>query len=129
MAYIYPDAEMLVGNTKVDDGAGNYPGQCVSLIKKFTGAPPTSQWKKGPPVRGNSALRIGTAIATFINDRYPSYSTGNHAAFYCGQDASGIWVVDQSSRLQKIQKRKILFRGNTGGNERVNDGDAYSVIE
>lgn len=129
MSYIYPDAETLVGNERVDDGVGNFPGQCVSLVKKYTHAPPTSQWKKGGQVKGNYALRVGTAIATFIDGRYPSYATGNHAAFYCGQDASGIWVVDQSSRLQKIRKRKILFKGNIGGNQRVNDGDAYSVIE
>lgn len=129
MAYIYPDAEKLVGNERVDDGAGNFPGQCVSLVKKFTHAVPTSQWKEGARVKGNYALRIGTAIATFINGRYPSYATGNHAAFYCGQDASGIWVVDQSSQFQKIRKRKIFFKGNVGGIRRVNDGDAYSVIE
>lgn len=77
----------------------------------------------------NFTLKPGTAIATFIKGPYPSYATGNHAAFYCGQDASGIWVIDQSSKRQKIQRRKISFRGNIGGNQRVNDGDAYSVIE
>jgi len=129
MSYLYTDAELLDGNARVDDGAGNYPGQCVSLIKKFTHAPPTSQWKEGARVRGNLALRAGTAIATFINGRYPSFATGNHAAFYVGQDASGIWVIDQSTTRQTIEKRKIRFKGNMGGNERVNDGDAYSVIE
>lgn len=104
-------------------------GSVFSLVEKFTLAVPTSQWKEGARVKGNYALRIGTAIATFINGRYPSYATGNHAAFYCGQDASGIWVVDQSNHFQKIRKRKIFFKGNVGGIRRVNDGDAYSVIE
>lgn len=129
MTYIYQDAEQLENLPVVDDGAGNYPGQCVSLVKKYSNAPPTSQWREGARVRGNQMLRTGTAIATFINGRYPSYKIGNHAAFYCGQDASGIWVIEQSSRLQKIQKRKIRFKGNKGGNDPANDGDAYSIIE
>lgn len=63
VAYIYPDAESLVGNERVDDGAGYYPGQCVSLVKKYTHAAPTLQWKEGARVKGNYTLRIGTAIA------------------------------------------------------------------
>lgn len=85
MAYIYPNFEQLEGNEKVDDGAGNYLGQCVSLVKKYTHAPPTAQWREGSHVRGNFALKPGTAIATFIKGRYPSYATGNHAAFVMGR--------------------------------------------
>lgn len=88
MSYVYQEAEQLEGLPNVDDGAGNYLGQCVSMVKKFAHAPATSQWREGVRVRGNYLLRPGTAIATFINGHYPSYATGNHAALYCGQDAS-----------------------------------------
>lgn len=44
---------------------------------------------------GNKSLSPGTAIATFVNGRYPNRPHGNHAAFYLGQDAGGIYVVDQ----------------------------------
>lgn len=46
------------------------------------------------PVQGNTAIRPGTAIATFdSNGRYIG-----HAAIYLGQNAQGIQVIDQWNR-------------------------------
>jgi hypothetical protein len=67
----------------------------------------------------------GTAIATFINGKYPSLPTGNHAAIYDGQDATGIWVWEQWVN-HPVSRRHILFHDGKG--DLVNDGDAYSVI-
>src|SRR5688500_17743289 len=45
--------------------------ECVALTKFFSGAPHTSFWRQGPNVLGNKRVRPGTAIATFVNGRYP----------------------------------------------------------
>ncbi len=124
MSYIYSNAESLEGKRTVDDGKGNHLGECVSLVKKFSGAPQTSKWKMGKTVRGNKIPK-GTAIATFFNGQ----SYNGHAAFYLQQDNDGITVIEQYVGLRKVQKRKIRFRGKINEKEGVNDGDSYSVIE
>jgi hypothetical protein len=50
-------------------------------------------WKEGEKVKG-AAIQTGTAIATFIDGEYPSHPTGNHAAIYVEQNASGLVVWD-----------------------------------
>lgn len=127
MSYLYSDAEHLEGQPVVHDGRGNYFGECVSLVKKYTHAPLTSEWREGVRARGNPSLRKGTAIATFVGGRYPTNSS-HHAALYLSQDETGIYVIEQDRSLHAIRKRKILFKGS-GGHHLVNDGDAYSVIE
>ena len=124
MSYSYTKAESLEGNRLVDDGKGNYPGECVSLVKKYSGAPQTSKWKMGKTVRGNKIPK-GTAIATFFDGKHYN----GHAAFYLQQDNDGITVIEQYVGLKKIQKRKIRFKGKSNEKEGVNDGDSYSVIE
>ena len=57
----------------------DYCGQCVSYVRQVCrGLPPTPQWKKGPQVKGNSTIVLGTAIATFD----PSGNYFGHAAIY-----------------------------------------------
>jgi hypothetical protein len=69
-------------------------GECAPLVEKATGAPPSKDWRRGVPVRGNANIRPGTAIATFDNNgRY-----GGHAAIYLGQDHHGLRVIDQWNR-------------------------------
>ena len=126
MAYVYSDAESLA--TKPTVGTK----QCVALIKEFTSAPPTAMWKEGKAVKGNLLLAKGTAIATFINGKYPNHASGNHAAFYISQDSLGIWVVDQWSTSKTIQKRRLTFKGQDKNGSFLtpsNNGDAFSVIE
>lgn len=101
-------------------------GQCVAFVRAASGAPMTSSWKEGIIVKGNTNIREGTAIATFIHGVYPSLPTGNHAAIYIKQDSEGILVWDQWVG-HPVQKRHIRFKeGNT---DRVNNGNAFSVIE
>lgn len=83
-------------------------------------------------VKGTLPLREGTAIATFVDGRYPNRASGNHAALYVGQDAGGIYVIDQWSKVNKIQARKLPFLGkDKQGNwaNPSNNGDAFSVVE
>jgi hypothetical protein len=46
--------------------------QCVALVQIYAGAPITSAWREGDPVLGNGSLAKGTAIATFVDGRYPN---------------------------------------------------------
>lgn len=132
MSYVYDKPESLEGLPIVGSG------QCVALVKEYAGAPASSMWRAGAAVRGDMMLKKGTAIATFVDGRYPNNGTGNHAALYVSQDAVGIWVVDQWSRSGKIQYRHLRFQGrvkDAKGKETTryvdpsNNGDAFSVIE
>lgn len=126
MSYIYEDAEKLEGKPAV----GNK--QCVTLVKHYAGARAASLWREGLAVKGNMTLKPGTAIATFVEGKYQSNATGNHAAFYVSQNANGIIVVDQWSRSGTIQKRLLTFKGRAEKGRFIdpsNNGDAFSVIE
>lgn len=124
MPYIYSDAKNLIGKPITDDGKGNFKGECVSLVKKNIVMPQTSKWKAGILVRGSN-IKEGTVIATFFDGK--SYK--GHAAFYLSQDGDGLIVVDQYKGLQKIQQRRIRFKGKSDTKDGVNDGDSYSVVE
>ena len=125
MTYMYADAKTVVGKPLVDDGKGNYKGECVSLVKKYVPTlPQTSKWKMGGAVRGKKVAE-GTVIATFLDDK--NYK--GHAAFYISQDVDGITVVEQYKSLQKIQLRKIRFKGKSTVKDGINDGDSYSLVE
>lgn len=71
-------------------------GECVTLVKKAAGITATTKdWRKGVLVKG-ATLKEGTAIATFVKDKY-----SGHAALYLGQNAEGIQVVDQWAERKK----------------------------
>ena len=71
MPYVYPEVDDLDGH----DLVGAF--QCVALVQAFAGAPRTSDWKQGVPVRGKLLLAKGTAIATFEDGVYKSRPGGN----------------------------------------------------
>lgn len=113
-------------------------GQCVALVEAYTNVrrPAATYWQPDGAVRGNAALQRGTAIATFVNGRYPSHPHGNHAALYISQDAKGIWVVDQyighGGTASGITKRYLRFKGALPSGTYIdpsNNGDAFSVIK
>jgi hypothetical protein len=130
VSYVYAGVDALV-TTPPKPAVGT--GQCVALIEQYTKVPKPAKdfWKAGAAVRGNMALAKGTAIATFINGKYPSNPSGNHAAFYLSQDPIGIWVVDQYVGSNGIHKRHLRFKGKTASGyvDPSNNGDAFSVIE
>lgn len=104
---------------------GGHVGQCVSLVRAATGAPHSSSWRQGPPVRGAKVAR-GTAIATFHGGKYRNLTNGqSHGAVYLTQDAQGIYVVDQW-KGQPGHVRLIRFAGWQVAPH--NDGDAFSVV-
>jgi hypothetical protein len=121
--YIYPLAEKLIGKAMV----GSH--HCAILVQTYAGAPLAVTWRPGEKVAGNTSIHPGTAIATFLEDRYPNQNKGNHAAFYLGQDARGIWVVEQwkGKNDGKIRKHRIDFKPWCP-QSLTRDADAYRVI-
>ncbi|NML61626.1 BPSL0067 family protein [Massilia sp. RP-1-19] len=130
MPYIYPHARLLNGKEKVGDK------QCVALVRHFTKAPPSSTWRAGETVIGNTSIVSGTGIATFEDGRYPNKKTGNHTALYLYQVSDGIYVVDQwpGDTVQKpnISQRYIPGLGKDESGKFINpsnNADAFSVIK
>jgi nitrous oxide reductase accessory protein NosL len=69
----------------------------------------------------------GTAIATFVDGKYPQNAKG-HAAIYVGQNALGIQVLDQWDAKPSVSHRTIFWTHGSASNL-VDNGKAYSVIE
>jgi hypothetical protein len=123
MPYIAQDPESYEGTV-----VGT--GQCVAFVQKASGAPVTAAWNRGAKARGNTAIQIGTAIATFdAKGEYTNSTDGtSHAAICVGQDAVGLQVWDQW-KGQPVHQRTIRFQGGASGVKPVNDGDAFYVID
>jgi hypothetical protein len=128
MAYIYSKVADLQDQPMV----GSH--QCVALVQQYARAPATIAWREGDDVVGNKSIKPGTAIATFVNGRYPNRSRGNHAAFYMGEGIGGIYVMDQWKNKDggTISKRFIQSLGKDKAGRFIrpsNNADAFSVIE
>lgn len=124
--FVYTKVESLEGKPKV------FGGECAGLVQWHTKAGKTDTWREGIKVRGNGdKIKKGTAVATFVDGKYPNEPHGNHAALYISQDGAGVWVMDQWSTKPSISKRRMLFKGkNSDGTYKdpSNNGDALSVI-
>ena len=107
MSYICSEPGADIQGTLVDDGNGNYSGECVSLVKRMcAGMPATSTWKKGIAVKGSGTLARGTAITTFnAQGRYHG-----HAAIYIRQDKTAIEVWDQYNTPPVASEAERLVR-------------------
>lgn len=73
-------------------------------------------------------IRRGTAIATFdVKDKYPADAHGKHAAIYLSHNRTGITVLDQWNKQERVLERtihsqKALF-------PRSNAAENFYVIE
>jgi hypothetical protein len=105
MPYTYSDVDNLEGKPLI----GSH--QCVALLQHYVSARPTSAWREGKKILANPSIAKGTAIATFVNGKYPNKISGNHAALYLSQDAGGIWIMDQWAGKEYISKRYIRKKG------------------
>lgn len=119
--YVITDTQPFMG-TLVPDG------QCVAFVKAAAKAPHTAAWRRGARVRGNAAVRPGTAIATFdANGTYGNHTDGSsHAAIFISQDTSGLTVLDQFvfPHAKPVGPRTLTFGHGTP----ANNGDAFFVI-
>jgi hypothetical protein len=128
-SHVYADVDKLEGTDKVGSK------QCVALVKYYLGdAPASGGWSEGEQVVGNATIVKGTAIATFVNGKYESKKTGNHAAFYMNQDDNGITIMDQwvdDAVKPKVSSRHIKRKGKSANGSLVNpsnNADAFSII-
>ena len=113
---------------KLEEPVGS--GQCAALPEYYTRIGKSAGWREGDKVKGNKTIKKGTAIATFVNGRYPNEEHGNHAALYVSQDTNAIKVVDQwTGKLPG--ERDLPFLGSKDGTyvDPSNNGDAFSIIE
>lgn len=110
MPYVYRDVATLKTEPP-PPSVGS--GECVDLIKHYVPGlkgVPTIAWRAGKNVLDKDArIEVGTAIATFVNGRYPNLPHGNHAAIVLSVMPSGIWVLDQWRGRPHIQARLILI--------------------
>jgi hypothetical protein len=101
-------------------------GQCPGIVQSYGGLPLVRFWFEGPKVKGTPAIPHGTAVATFVNGKYPNWKHGNHVAIYCDQDpARGVLVFDQWTG-EPAGYRWMKF--GDGVSDRSNDGAALSII-
>ncbi len=112
-------------------------GNCVPLVEAATGAPApaTTRWREGAKLVDRPAIPEGTAIATFVDGRYPNWQHGNHAAIFVAYGSQpgrgdGIYVYDQYVNRDKRIKAPgisfIPFHPTKGGLS--SNGSAFSVI-
>lgn len=92
MPFVYANVKHLEGAKLIGEG------DCVDLIKRY--APglrnaPTSAWRAGERVVDAKNLAPGTAIATFVNGRYPTGAANRHAALFVASGGQTIYVMDQ----------------------------------
>ena len=129
MIYTYPQVDKLEGTDKVGSK------HCVALVQHYAKAPATGLWGQGKIVLATTSLAKGTAIATFVDGKYRSHASGNHAGLYLSQDAGGIWIMDQwlsDATKPKISKRYLRKKGKLQNGSVVdpsNNAEAFSVIE
>lgn len=109
--------------------------QCVSLTRALTpGLAPSSEWKQGEKVQGNTNLKPGTPIATFnFNGRYgPSDHPGgwygvSHTGIYLGQNAEGVLILDQWNGKQGGAGAHVIPWADWNG-KTAESGDKYYAI-
>lgn len=136
MPFIYPAANQLGGTLKVGQS------ECTDLVRFYANLPATSTWRAGEHVVDVRNIRMGTAIATFVNGRYPQHQeTGVHAAFFLRYDAPGrgFWVMDQwrdkpGQPVRPVSARVLRPKGykqNANGTwfHASDNADAFYVIE
>lgn len=126
MPYTCSNAKALADTAAVGGG------HCAALIRRHTPAPAASLWRPGRPVKGDPTIPVGTAIATFVEGRFCTLPRGGHAALYAGQDAAGLWVIDQRPGARLVRRRRLPFKGGDARGDLLdpgNNGDAFSVVE
>ena len=139
MTYVLSKPEEFVGQSYEND-SGNT--ECVEFAKAVIPnlpAPARDRWKAGLPVVGNqTTLLTGTLIATFDeNGKYPSKSSGNHAAFFLRKDHDMLVVVDQYkgsggvkiSRYRYLSDQARADLKKAGKYSMTRDPATYSVVE
>jgi hypothetical protein len=132
MPFVYREVNELKDHALIGTG------DCVVLIKEFVPAlakVSTSAWRAGARVVDVKNLARGTAIATFVEGRYPRLDTGNHAAFYIASAGAGFYVMEQwknDKSKPRVSMRLIrpgLTKRDGSLREPSNAAQAFYMIE
>jgi hypothetical protein len=107
--------------------------ECVAFLQAAVdGIGSTTGWVEGGKIKkleeGEAGPKAGTAIATFVDGKYPGPGKKKHAAVYLGQDSDGIQVLDQWATQGKVLPRTIRWKV-AAATSIQNDGNKYSIIE
>jgi hypothetical protein len=103
-------------------------GKCPGIVQSHGGLPLVRFWFEGPKVRGTPAIPYGTAVATFVDGKYPNWEHGNHVAIYIDQDpVKGVLVFDQWTG-QPAGYRWMKYKDEAGIVDRSNNGSALSIV-
>lgn len=114
-------------------------GECVVACRQFSKAPPHWMWTAGEKViiivngteANNPKVAPGTAIATFVNGRYPGNNDPHkNSGIYLGPglttNSGGFRILDQWPGSPGPRPRDIIFRGSSP--DRSNNANDYYVI-
>jgi hypothetical protein len=129
MPHVYKDACRLEKQDKIGDKG------CVALVNFYTDLSQPEAWREGEKAFGNRHIAQGTAIATFEDANWPALGNGNHAGFYLGQVADGIYIMDQWPDAFQKPLISMHFLHRLGKDEHgkyidpARNADAYCVIE
>jgi hypothetical protein len=93
-----PEGPFVASDANLENMRRRGDGDCaqmpqVDLEKQGIGL--AENWLQGASVYRNYAKRRGTAIATFVNGRYPNKKTGNHVAYFLHHVEGGFRVLEQ----------------------------------
>jgi hypothetical protein len=104
--------------------------ECVAFLQAtIPGIGHTGSWTEGTAItKDSTGIKAGTAIATFVDKKYPGPGKPKHAAVYVGQDETGLKVLDQWADQGEVLPRTIRFKV-TAATRIQNDGNRYSIIE
>lgn len=107
--------------------------ECVGIAQETMNMPHTSRWVEGAKVLGNTNIKRGTAIATFVGGKYQSLAHGNHVAIYLSQGNGYIRVIDQwvsnhKKKLYQLPHERPIYTKPNGIVDRSNDANAFSVV-
>jgi len=104
--------------------------ECVAFLQAtISGIGSTTGWTEGSKIsKDSTGIKSGTAIATFVNGKYPGPGKDKHAAIYLGQNETGLQVLDQWATQGEVKPRTIRFNV-TPSTKIQNNGNCYSIIE
>ncbi|EFC5425040.1 TPA: BPSL0067 family protein [Escherichia coli] len=135
MAYVYGLVDSLQGTDMVGMAGAGDRKECVFLVQVYAHVGNIGTWKQGRKVFGDKSIPRGTAIATFVNGKYPSRQNDHkHAAFYLEQDSQYIYVMDQwTGKTTKVSTRPIARKGGMRSDgtypDASNNAEAFYIIE
>lgn len=128
MPFVVPSVRSLERHPLVGSG------DCVDLIKAFIprlASLSTRMWKAGERVIDTTNLRPGTAIATFVDGKYPQNTSGQHAAFFLAYAGKAIWVMDQwkNDHMKPHVSARLIHPKPPQAGRLSNSSEYYYVIE